>query len=131
MESEAHLADLARRHGLELVLLFGSAARGRLQARSDVDLAVLLAGRRDLPWDERGELVHGLSSLYPGREVDLALINSADPLFLKQIAEGAQLLHGSPRRLAELRMTAFRRYQDHRRFLDLERSYLRRFLGVA
>jgi len=69
-----------------------------------------------------------VQGLYPGRELDVAVMNHADPLFLKKIVERCQLLYGSPRVLAELRMYAFRRYQDHRRFLAVERSYVRRSL---
>jgi len=64
-----------------------------------------------------------------GREVDLALLNHADPLFLKKILERCRLLFGSPQALAELRLHAFRRHQDHRWFLALERPYVRRVLG--
>jgi len=62
--------------------------------------------------------------------VDLAVINRADPLFLKQILEPCRLLYGAPRTLAELKMYAFRRYQDHRRFLAMEREYVRRKLAA-
>jgi hypothetical protein len=40
------------------------------------------------------------------------------------------LLAGSPRDLALLRLYAFRRYQDHRRFLRLEERHLDRFLAA-
>jgi len=35
------------------------------------------------------------------------------------------------RRIQELRILAFKRYQDHRRFLDLEREVVARRLGVT
>jgi len=65
-----------------------------------------------------------LQALSTDRRVDLSLLNRADPLFLKKVLEHSVLLHGSPRRLAELKMYAFRRYQDHRRFLQMERDYV-------
>jgi len=64
------------------------------------------------------------------RTVDLGLLHHADPLFLKKVLENARLLAGSPRDLARLRMYAFRRYQDHRRFLRLERRHLDAFLAA-
>jgi len=67
--------------------------------------------------------------LHPDHEVDVAIINHADPLFLKKITERCRLLYGSPRRLAELKIYAFKRYQDHRRYLALEREYVHRTLG--
>ncbi len=48
---------------------------------------------------------------------------------LKKIIERCRLLYGSPRRLAELKIYAFKRYQDHRRYLALEREYVQRMLG--
>lgn len=73
-----------------------------------------------------GAIAAALQPCFPGRELDLAIINRADPLFLKQIAYGARLLYGPPQLLAELKIYAFKRYQDHRRFLAMEREYIRR-----
>ena len=119
------LAEVARRHGIRLLLQFGSSVGGPLHARSDLDLAVLLE-RAPLSFPEHADLLHELQALFPAREVDLAVVNHADPLFLKQVTERCQLLHGEPRRLAELRLYAFRRYQDHKRYLALEREYVAR-----
>jgi hypothetical protein len=41
-------------------------------------------------------------------------------LFLEKVLESARLLAGSTRDLASLRLYAFRRDQDHRRFLRLD-----------
>jgi predicted nucleotidyltransferase len=125
---DARLEDIALQHGIELILLFGSSVSGPVHPRSDVDLAVLL-GRPTLPLREHAELAGELQRLFPDREVDVVLINRADPLFLKKITERCGLLYGSPRRLAELKLYAFRRYQDHRKYLMLEREYVTRALG--
>lgn len=61
--------------------------------------------------------------------MDLAFLDRADPLFLKKILERCELLFGEPRRFAELRMLAFRRYMDHRRCLAMEADYVARRLG--
>lgn len=121
------LEAIARRHGIELLLEFGSAVSGRVHARSDVDLAVLL-GQPAASFRDLAELAHDLQGLYPGREIDLAVLNRADPLFLKQVTDRCRLRYGSPRRLLELRLYAFKRYQDHRRYLALEREYVVRAL---
>jgi predicted nucleotidyltransferase len=121
------LEKIAQRHGIELLLEFGSVVSGHLHPRSDLDLAVLF-DRPVVSFRELADLRHELQALGPGREVDLAVINHADPLFLRKITEQCRLLHGSPRRLAELRIYAFKRYQDHRRYLALEREYVKRTL---
>lgn len=126
---DARLDEIAGRHGIELILLFGSSVSGPVHPRSDVDLAVLL-DRPSLSLGEHAELAGELQRLLPGREVDLVVINRADPLFLKKITERCRLLYGSSQRLAELKLYAFRRYQDHRKYLALERRYVSRTLAA-
>lgn len=59
-------------------------------------------------------LAADLQRCFPGGELDLAVINRADPLFLARIVNGCRLLYGAPRALAELKIYAFKRYQGHR-----------------
>jgi predicted nucleotidyltransferase len=119
------LSAVCGTRGIRLMLQFGSTVSGRYHAASDVDLAVLLA-QRPASLDEHVDLVADLQSLLPGQDVDVALINGADPLFLKKITEQCRLLYGSPRALSELKIYAFKRYQDHRQFLAMEREYVSR-----
>jgi predicted nucleotidyltransferase len=126
MEAAA-LEHLAQRYGVDLILEFGSVVTGHVHPRSDLDLAVLL-DRPAVSLEVWADLRHELQVLNPDRELDLAVINHADPLFLKKITERCRLVYGSARRLAELKIYAFKRYQDHRRYLALERAYVRRTL---
>lgn len=127
MSRADEIAVIAARFRIVLLVRFGSSVSGRMHARSDIDLGVLL--EREPPgFDEFGELLHALQQIFPEREVDLAILDTADPLFLKKVTESCELLFGSPRRLAELRIHAFKRYQDHRRFLAMEQRYVERVL---
>lgn len=76
-------------------------------------------------------LAGDLQQCVPGQDVDLVVINHADPLFLKRILQDCRLLFGQSRVLAELRLYAFKRYQDHRRFLAGEREFVTGFLRRA
>jgi predicted nucleotidyltransferase len=122
------LAQIARTHGLRLVLQFGSTVTGREHARSDVDLAVEFVEVPREFWP-LGAVMQGLQGLFPGRDVDVAMVNRADPLFLHRMLSACRLLYGDPRRLAALQIYAFKRYQDHRRFLGLERQHVARVLA--
>jgi uncharacterized protein len=124
------LKDIAQKHGIVLVLKFGSSVTGRMHLRSDVDLAILL-DRSTITLQEHAELLQSLQPLFPDRELDLALINHADPLFLKKITDNCELLLGPPERLQALKLYAFKRYQDHRRFFEMERLFAERFLAPA
>lgn len=127
------LGEIAGRFELALIVQFGSTVGGPTHARSDVDVAVKRErGRPPLSFREHAELAHALGALFPGREVDLAALDRADPLFLKQVLLGrCRLLFGSQRRFAEQRLLAYKRYQDHRRYLELERRYVDRVLRAC
>ena len=61
---------------------------GHVHPRSDLYLAILL-DRPALSFADLAGLQHELHLLHPGHEVDVAIINHADLLFLKKITEGA------------------------------------------
>ncbi len=124
------LARVAAAHGIELVVQFGSTVAGGVHSQSDLDLAVLLT---EVPDSYAGEasVMAALQPCFRGSRLDLTILNRADPLLLHHIAEQGRLLHGSRNRWEEFRAYAFRRYQDHRRFLELERDYVERALAAA
>jgi len=119
------LDEIARRHDVELVVQFGSSVSGLMHPGSDIDVAVLY---RRLPdsYAGLGDLEADLQALVPARKVDVGVLNHADPLFLKQVMDHAQLLYGSGQRFEQMKLYAFRRYQDHRPYLDMERAYVAR-----
>lgn len=128
VEKREKLNRIAERHEMSLILLFGSALTGRRHADSDLDVAVLFRKEHSLTSAEYSELLHGLQEIFPDQPIDLGIINHADPLFLKKITENCRLLYGTPRRLMELKIYAFKRYQDHRRYFEMEQQYVERFL---
>jgi predicted nucleotidyltransferase len=123
------LSDIASAYGIELLVRFGSSVTGMTHARSDLDLAVLL--RQAPSWEVQADLAAALQALFPGTQVDLAILNHADPLFLEQVTDGGVLLFGEPARWQEFRLYAFKRFQDHQRFLKMERDYVARAIASA
>jgi predicted nucleotidyltransferase len=121
-------SEIADRHQAALLVQHGSTVAGPTHARSDVDVGVLY-DRTPPSLLDQGALIDELQERFPSRRVDLAVLDRADPLFLKKVLEDCRLLAGSPRRLAELKIYAFKRYQDHRRYLRLEREYVDRVLA--
>lgn len=121
------LPAIAERYGIRLLLQFGSTVSGKTHAGSDVDLAVLLDHPDPSP-QAYAELIHDLQGAVEGAEVDLVILNRADPLLLKQVSDGCVRLYGSDRELQRFRLLAFKRYQDHRPYLELERRYVARAL---
>ncbi len=63
--------------------------------------------------------------------MDLALLNGADPLLLGEVSADCQLLVGDPADCQEFRIYAFKRRQDHGRWLELEaRTNARRLAAL-
>jgi len=124
------LAAIAQRHRVQLVLQHGSTVAGTAGSHSDLDLALLLE-RMPQSSDNYLDLLSELQRLFSGREVDVILLNHADPLLLKRVMDRSWLLYGSAMVFRDLRLYAFKRFQDHRRFLAMERDYVRRKIASA
>jgi predicted nucleotidyltransferase len=125
--NSGNVTALANKHGIRLLLQFGSSVTGHLHDDSDIDLAVLLERVPDSIAAD-ADLRTDLQALVPDRDVDVTLINRADPLLLQQIAEHHRLLYGTARELDAFLRYAFKRYQDHRPYLALERDYVDQML---
>ena len=123
------LDEIAGTHGILLLVQFGSSVSGHLRADSDIDLAALLE-HPPASVAEHGRLLADLQSLFPEREVDVVVLNRADPLMLRKITERCELIYGTTRRFHELKIYAFKRYQDHRRYLALEREWVDKALAI-
>ena len=122
------VAEIARTHELDLVVLFGSRATGRARSDSDVDIAAH-SRRGPLDLRQRMDLQAALRRVYDA-DIDLVDLMRADPLLLKQIFACAIPLFEEPGRFYAARLHAFHRYQDYRPFLRLERRAVRRALGL-
>jgi hypothetical protein len=68
-------------------------------------------------------------SLFPADEVDLVFLSRADPLLGHRIMEHARLVYGSATLFARRKIYAFKRYQEHRKYFDMERDFVRRSLA--
>lgn len=116
------IAEIADNFGLSLVVLFGSVAAGTDRPDSDIDIGVQF--RDGDPGLSRTLEVQGeLSNLFRERDVDLSILNHADPLFMKKIAERCEFLYEDPGKASAFLLLAFKRYQDHRKYLGMERDF--------
>lgn len=125
--NEAVLRAAAVRLGLRLVVRFGSRATGAVPPPapgSDLDIAVL-AGER---WVTLAEVYAVLADAFPGVELDLALLNDADPLFRFEVFRRSDLLFGDPDVYAEYQLYAYRAFMDSADLRALESALSRRKL---
>ncbi len=110
---EAKLKKVARRYNLDLIVLFGSHAKGRARRRR--------WGDADWELDLVGDLAGALES---GGEVDVAFLNGADPVLLFEVAsDGVPLFEAEPAGFAQFCSYAARRYDDNRKWFERRRRY--------
>ena len=75
--------DIARKHGVKSLRVFGSVARGEDSNGSDFDFLILEYGPERTPWFPGG-FVSDLENLL-GRPVDVAFEDSLHPIMREQI----------------------------------------------
>jgi len=126
------LPEVAARHGVLLVVLFGSTARGRRRPESDLDLAVLFGPAAD-PADEREERLAGdLDELLrPACELTLVALNRAPELLRKEVGEtGIVLYEDEPDRWLRYRIQANRAFELTEKFRRRRWDWLRSRYGL-
>lgn len=111
------VAAVAQASGIDLVILFGSAARGRLKAESDVDIAVRFAAGRP-GFEAEASVASQLQAvLNAPRELDLAVLNQASPMLLAEVAgDGIPLFTSSSEAWPRFWIYARRRFEDTEKY---------------
>lgn len=121
------LAEVARRHRIRLVVVFGSQVRGATHGGSDLDLGVLLNEPHNS--GDPLALIADLQRLFTGQVVDVVWLHRADPLLAWEISQSAQLLYGDPQDMAQYCAYAWRRFVEYGKFFALEADAVQR--GIA
>jgi predicted nucleotidyltransferase len=122
----------AARDDVETAWVFGSVARGRTWARSDVDVAVLPADE-SLSRRERGDLRMELTwrlSEALRADVDVAVFGQGSTLLWHRIVSEGVIVYGEGIRAAEATMRAISAHMDYRPAIDVaDRQYLEKVAG--
>ena len=88
-EKREDVLEVAQRHGVTSMRVFGSVARGEESAESDIDLLVT-TGPRVSPWFPAG-LILELEQLL-GRHIDIVTVPGLNPLLRDQVLNEAVAL---------------------------------------
>ncbi len=103
-----------------LAYLFGSLARGRAWAHSDVDIAVLLQGHpnADLCFDLRLKLITDLIGILHYNDVDVVILNQAPPaLRYAVLRDGILLFCRNRQAMIDFRVRTLNEYFDFKPIL--------------
>ena len=86
------ISKIAKKFHLKLAIIFGSFANGKNRADSDLDIAVL--GLKEVSFKDQVSLTNELLQIFK-QNVDLSVLNQANPLLLFQASKNSILLCGS------------------------------------
>ncbi len=115
--------QLAKEYALELLLLYGSQARGDAHKESDIDTAYLSS--RKLTFEEEMALDSHLTGVFQNDNVQLVNVRRASPLLLKLIVKDAVPLYERSRGiLDDLYIYALRLYEEAKPLFELRSHYV-------
>jgi len=116
-----------------LAYLFGSQAEGKAGPLSDVDIAVLL--KSDVSPDEWGSiqlaLINELSSLFGRNDIDVVILNNANPLLAHRVIYNGQVIfEADPLSRTRFEVETLHRYEDTKPLRRLRQVYLERRISA-
>lgn len=116
--------------GIVLVFLFGSYARDKANALSDVDFALLLASeiRPEKYLDYRLRYATAAMQALRDERVDVVILNTAPPLLAHEVIKGRVLFARSPEARVKYIVDVQRKYLDFKSFYAIDYAYLRQRL---
>ncbi|HPB82499.1 MAG TPA: nucleotidyltransferase domain-containing protein [Spirochaetota bacterium] len=122
------IQELTGISGVAAVYIFGSAAKGNLSAKSDLDIAVLFSGDQAENAD-RLDMMARLSAA-AGRDVDLVILNDATPnLFHEILSTGKLVLENNRKYRIHCEVKNRKYYEDYRHIHSIYMQGMRRRYG--
>ena len=125
----SRLQTICEKHNLDLVILYGSQAKGIARPDSDYDLGILKRVGL-IKADEFLQLAHDLGQALEMHNADLVDLRTAPPLLKYEAVRSARVLYESrPGRFNLFHVLAWKLYQDDRYDLRrLDRVYVKESL---
>lgn len=116
--------------GVDLIYLFGSAARGDMHRESDVDVA--LHATRPLTLLERMHISRLTRRTLPmgDRDIDLVDLRYATPELAMQIVQDGKRILGTDRSDDAFYRLSIKRYVYAKKIRDAEKAYVKRYAPV-
>lgn len=121
-KNRPQIENIAQKHNIKFVVVFGTAASGLMRDSSDIDVAVLQKNHALFDYksflDVSGELADALASGF--RKIDQVDLASANILLRYEITQNGILLYGDETVYQDYRIFAFKDYIDSQSLRDLE-----------
>lgn len=119
--------EIAQKHDLALIVLFGSQATGETHGKSDVDIG--FRARRDIDYRESYALSLEFARIFKNPDVELVNLYNVSPELKKQVADhGIVLFEETGTVFALFSIYAHRLYMETKPLRVYRENYVRDFL---
>lgn len=124
---------LIEAYGIRLVYIFGSYAKGNNNEKSDIDIAVLL--NNDYNPMDKLELIGELTSVLRREDIDLVILNSANPVLRHQVIKYGKLIYMESEDVkVDFEVKVLKEYMDMESFRKVQmagiKHWVEKTLGV-
>ena len=120
-EVKREMTDIAKKHGLSLVVLFGSQATKRAHAKSDIDIAVLPKES-----DTLSKAAEDISGAFGRDDVEVADLSIPSPYLWRAVArDGILLFEEEPELFSKWRLRAMNLWYDAAPIRERQKRALR------
>ncbi|MFA6526316.1 MAG: nucleotidyltransferase domain-containing protein [Candidatus Buchananbacteria bacterium] len=126
-EQKFKIAKIAQNFHIKLVIIFGSFASGKQRPGSDLDIAVL--GLEDISFKDQISLTNEFSSIFQ-YDVDLSVLNRANPLLLFEASKNPILLYGGREEFLKFKLYAFNAYHDYAPYFAMENALNKKIISA-
>lgn len=122
------IAEVAKRHNLALVVLFGSQATGHAHKKSDVDIGYVAS--REIDYRENYAITVELARVFKNPDVELVDIFNTAPDFKKQVADTGVVLYEADKSIFDsFKVHAFRIYIETKPLRVLRATAIKKFIA--
>jgi uncharacterized protein len=126
-QNKQKIEEFAKKHGLSLLVLFGSQATGKTHKKSDIDIAFISSKKLSLR--EVANLAFEATSILQDGPVDLVDVRNTSPLLLREIVQSGKILYEKESStFILLKIYAHKLVMEAKPLLKLRRDSLNNFL---
>lgn len=125
-KQQEKISEIAKKYSLKLVLLFGSFANRKNRKDSDLDIAIF--GSQKISFHKELKIIGEFSRIF-GKEIDLTILNRANPLLSFQVSKNCVLLYGAKEDFFKFKTYAFRLYSDYAPYFEMEKNLNKRIIN--
>lgn len=121
------IKNFCKANGIDMLVLFGSAAGDKPESSRDIDLAVKLKEGTKI---SKLELIYKLDDFFTGKEIDLVVLTAdTPPLLLYEVfMKGVCLFEKRAHLFEKNRLRAWKLYLDTEKIRDMRSRYLKKFV---